>query len=730
MFIDYNDKDHIFTLQTKASTYQMYVDPHGYLLHCYYGSKIEGQNLSYLIQQQDRGFPGNPPDAAGDRSLSPDTLPQEYSTFGVGDFRESCLDLQNFHGGIAADFRYVSHRIYKGKQKLQGLPATFGEDSEVESLEIDMEDRVSGVVVSLQYSVFPDDNVITRSARIVNTGRKTVKLSRTLSMCLDNQIPAERDVITFYGRHMGERNLERTSARHGKIRVDSSRGASSPHQNPFLILCDHNADEIQGECFAFSLVYSGSFMAQVELDQIDQLRVVMGIEPDRFSWELTPGASFQTPEVICCYHSRGFDELSNQLHRFQRKHLMRGPYASHPCPVLVNNWEATYFDFNTDKLLDLAQAAKEVGIEMLVLDDGWFGSRNDDTTSLGDWWVNEEKLPGGLTLLSEKLHEYGLKFGLWFEPEMVSPVSELMQSHPEWCLQIPGRPGVTSRAQCVLNMGLSEVQDYLYDKMSEIIRGANLSYMKWDMNRSITDAYSRELPIHRQGEVWHRYILGVYALMDRILTEFPDLLIESCASGGGRYDAGMLYYSPQVWCSDNTDAIDRLKIQYGNSFGFPVKSVGSHVSVSPNHQTGRTVPFETRAVVAMSGSFGYEMDLTKLNQKEKQIVREQILRFKDQRDVLQTGTYHRLTNAQQDRWFTAWMSVSQDRSRAIVSIVLLAPIPNAPILVIKLRGLNPDAFYRDPSGKQYTGEALMKAGLIISPLYGDYTAVQVELWQI
>ena len=730
MGIHYNKEDKTFTLHTKTSTYQMIVENHRYLLHCYYGSRVEGQNLSYLIQPQDRGFAANPPDANGDRTLSVDTLPQEYSTFGVGDFRESCLDVCNADGSVAADLRYREHRVYKGKKALPGLPASYGTQEQVETLEIELTDSVSGVAATLQYSVFDEYDVITRSVQIVNHGAQTIMLKRALSMCLDDSLPAQKDVITFYGRHMGERNLERTPLRHGKIRIESARGASSPHYNPFVILCDTGTTETMGACCAASLVYSGSFMAQIEMDQTDSSRFVIGINPQTFGWELQPGEAFQTPEVLLCYNEDGLAGMSNKLHRFQLEHLIRGPYKAKRCPVLVNNWEATYFDFDTEKLLSLAKAASEVGIEMLVLDDGWFGNRNDDTRGLGDWFVNTKKLKGGLNYLSRQLHAMGMKFGLWFEPEMVNPDSQLMKTHPEWCLKMPERANVTSRSQCVLNMGLTEVQDYLFDCMAKIIREANLAYIKWDMNRSITNAYSGELPPHRQGEVWHRYILGVYALLERLVQEFPNLLIESCASGGGRYDAGMLYYSPQVWASDNTDAIDRLAIQYGNSFGFPMKTMGSHVSVCPNHQTGRTTPLATRGVVAMAGSFGYEMDLTRLSVEEKEQLRKQIEQFKEQWELHQLGEYHRLTDHNKNRWFVAWQVVSEDRSRSLVTVVVREPNANPPILSVKLRGLEPTAIYIDQQGHQYTGCALMSAGIVLPPMRGDYPAVQIELRKV
>lgn len=730
MSIQYNERDKTFTLHTKTSTYQMVVESHRYLLHCHYGDRIEGQNLSFLIQPQDRGFAANPPDAEGDRTLSVDTLPQEYSTFGVGDFRESCLDVRNADGSVAADLRYSEHRIYKGKKVLTGLPASYGDPEQVDTLEIDLEDAVSGVCVTLQYSVFEEYDILARAARVSNHGAHALMLDRALSMCLDDPLPVQKDVITFYGRHMGERNLERTPLRHGKIRVESARGASSPHHNPFVILCDAGTTETSGACCAFSLVYSGSFMAQAEVDQTDSSRFVMGIDPQTFSWELKVGEAFQAPEVLICYSTNGLAEMSNKLHRFQLRHLVRGPYKTKRCPVLVNNWEATYFDFDTEKLLALAEAAKEVGIEMLVLDDGWFGRRNSDTTSLGDWFANTEKLKGGLGYLGRRLRGMGLEFGLWFEPEMVSPVSLLMDEHPEWCLKMPGRANVTSRSQCVLNMGLAAVQDYLFDCMAKIIREADLAYIKWDMNRSITNAYSDELPAHRQGEVWHRYILGVYALLERLVQAFPELLIESCASGGGRYDAGMLYYSPQVWASDNTDAIDRLAIQYGNSFGFAMKTMGSHVSVCPNHQTGRTTPLTTRGLVAMAGSFGYEMDLTRLDAQEKRQIKRQIAQFKEQWAIHQLGEYHRLTDPRKNHWFAAWQVVSEDRCISLVTIVVREPIANPPILCVKLRGLEPTGVYTDGQGGRYTGAALMSAGLVLPPMRGDYPSVQVQLRHI
>lgn len=719
-----------FSLHTKHCTYQMWVEEHGVLLHTYYGPRVDGQDFSYLIQRQDRAYAANPPDAANDRTFSLDTLLQEYSSFGAGDFRESCLDVRHQNGGVAADLRYCGCRVCPGKEGLPGLPASFGTSQEANTLEIELKDRESGICVTLQYAVFYKEDVITRSARIHNGGGEPITLERALSCCIDLPVSSGYDVMTFYGKHMGEKQVERTPLRRGKIRVDSVRGASSPHQSPFVILCNSNATEAAGECMAFSFVYSGSFLAQVEVDQIEQTRFVMGIHPQSFSWQLEPGESFQTPEVLCCYSNCGLDTLSNNLHSFQLRHLLRGEYRAKRCPVLINSWEAMYFDFDDEKLLAWARAAKDLGIELLVLDDGWFGVRNDDTTSLGDWKVNRKKLKHGIGELGRKLHDMGLYFGLWFEPEMVSPDSELMRAHPEWCIGIPGCARSIGRSQYVLDMSRGDVVEYLFEKISAVLKEGSVDYLKWDMNRNITDAWSALLPPQRQGEFWHRYILGVYALMERLLLHFPKLLLENCASGGGRYDAGMLYYSPQIWCSDNTDAIARLKIQYGTSFGFPIRSIGSHVAACPSHQTGRTTPFSTRAVVAMSGTFGYELNPGVLNEMEKNAVQIQIKQYKKLWETVCMGSYHRLTNPMQNGWYTAWMSVSQDKKQAVVSCVVTDPQANAPVLRLYLRGLLPDVVYCDGSGNKYKGAALMHGGLVLPMQKGNYPALQIVLKMI
>ena len=730
MPILFDDSINLFSLQTCHSTYQMLVGPYGFLLHLYYGAKIENQNLGYLIQQQDRGFSGNPFDAGTDRKFSLDTLPQEYPFSGSGDYREVCLAWQLPDGSSTVDLRYQEHRIFSGKTPLPGLPSCYGSDHEVQSLEIVMADVKTAMEVILQYSVFSELDIITRAVRIINRGTRPVILKRVLSCCVDFNIPKNYDILTFYGRHAMEHLVERTAVRHGKIRVDSVRGASSHQQNPFVILCDHDASEVNGNCYGLSFVYSGNFLAQVEKDQIDQIRLVMGLNPEDFQWTLDQAAVFQAPEVILGYSSNGFSALSHRFHALIRDHLCRGLHRHQRRPVIINNWEATYFNFDEKKLLSIARQAASLGIELFVLDDGWFGKRDDDTASLGDWYVNEKKIPSGLGGLARKINDLGLQFGLWLEPEMISEDSDLYREHPTWCFQVPGRKNIRSRHQLVLDLSQPEVIDYLHQKISGLLRSANISYIKWDMNRHMTDVYSAALPSTRQGEVRHRYIVGLYDLLERIIADFPDLLIESCSGGGGRFDAGLLYYSPQIWCSDNTDAIDRISIQNGTSFCYPISTIGSHVSACPNHQTGRSTPLSTRGIVAQTGAFGYELDLSTLSQSEQKLIKRQIDDFKRYSDLICFGRYDRLTPSGPCENYAAWMFVSEDQAEALVSFVRIRPQANSPQICICLRGLDADAVYLFDHGERIQGAALMNAGLVIPVLQGEYVSCQFHLMRV
>ncbi|MGI5959164.1 MAG: alpha-galactosidase [Massiliimalia sp.] len=740
--IQIDEKRNLFTLQTKHSTYQMKVDQYGFLLHTYYGSTVEDIDLSYTICPADRGFSGNPYEAENNRSYSLDTFPQEYSTFGRGDYRSSALYVVNSDGSYDCDLRYCSYEIIKGKPALPGLPATYGTEDEVETLKITLQDPVTKLTVELSYSVFADRDMITRSAVITNHGDTSVKLEKALSCCVDFQVPHDMDVMTFYGKHCHERGVERTPVRHGKIVVDSVRGASSHHQNPFVILCDHKADETHGNCYGFSFVYSGNFVATTELDQIDQVRFTMGIHSDGFEFTLQPEEQFQTPEVVMAYSEQGLGQLSRNYHKLYQNNLCRGKYKHARRPILINNWEATYFQFDDDKLVKIAEDASKLGIEMLVMDDGWFGKRDDDNSGLGDWFVNTNKIKGGLDHLCKRINDLGMKFGIWFEPEMISEDSDLYRAHPDWCLCTQGRKGTRSRYQFVLDMSRDDVIDYLYKVISDILDSANIEYVKWDMNRHMANVWSAQLPAERQGEVYHRYILGLYRLLERLTSAYPDVLFEGCSGGGGRFDAGMLYYSPQIWCSDNTDAIERLDIQYGTSFGYPVSAMGAHVSACPNHQTGRISPLYTRGVVAMSGTFGYELDINKMTPREKEIVKEQVETFKSLYDLISYGDYYRLSNPFEEKEYTAWMFVSEDKTEALVNYVQVRARSNASVRGIFLEGLD-DASVYQVNGMMYVGEeetklpvqelsgsALKKAGLMMPMISGDYTSVQYQLKKV
>lgn len=730
MAIIYEESKKIFTLSTKNSSYQMMVGNYGFLLHLYYGAKIENTDLSYLLQYADRGFSGNPYETDKNKCFSMDCLLQEYSVLGNGDYRTNCLQIINPDGSNAVDLRFKSHNIYDGKYGLKGLPAIYAKEEEAQTLEIVLEDKLTKAEITLLYGVLPEYDIITRAAILRNCGEEKIVIDKALSVCLDFQ-ESEYDILSFYGKHAMERELERTRLGHGKFQIESTRGNSSHQQNPFMILCDSDATETCGNAYGVSFLYSGNFIASAEVDQIGQTRLTMGIHPECFSYELEKEETFVIPETALTFSKDGIGTLSSNYHKVIRKHLCRGIYKEKRRPVLINNWEATYMDFDSDKLVEIAEGAAELGIEMLVMDDGWFGKRDTDTTGLGDWVVNTDKLKGTLKELADSVCNLGMKFGIWFEPEAVSEDSDLYRNHPNWCLCIPGRNPNRSRYQLVLDFSRKEVVDYIFYSMCEILDSADISYVKWDMNRSLSDVWSLALPAHRQGEVSHRYVLGLYDLLERLLCKYPELLVEGCSGGGGRFDAGMLYYTPQIWCSDNTDAIERIKIQYGTSFGYPISSVGSHVSACPNHQTGRVTPLETRGVVAMAGTFGYELDLNKMTAEEKLMVKAQIEQFKKYYDVITLGDYYRLTNPYKNQKFAVWEYVSADKTKALISVVLLQARANSDFNYVKLQGLNSDMNYRveleEMNGITVTGAALMYAGIPIPNKQGDYQAYQIGI---
>ena len=724
MGIVYSKADRTFTIQTKNTTYQMQVDPYGFLLHLYYGKKTDGSCMDYLLTYYDRGFSGNPFDAGDDRTYSMDALPQEYPSYGTGDYRSTALIIENADGSTACDLRYRSHHIFNGKYKIPGLPAVYAAETESQTLEIVMEDAVTGVEVTLQYGVLPDYDVITRSEKIVYRGEGKIFIRKAQSACLDF-VQGKYDLLTFYGRHAMERRLQREPVTHGSHVIGSVRGTSSHQYNPMMILADEHTTDQYGNCYAMSFVYSGNFKGETLKDQFGQTRALMGLQDEMFSYPLAEGEIFYTPEVLLTFSGSGMNLLSQNLHRCIRQHICRGKYKESVRPVLVNSWEAAYFDFDGDTLYELAKEAKNAGIDMLVLDDGWFGKRDDDNSGLGDWFVNEKKLGGTLGDLIKKINDLGVKFGIWVEPEMISEDSNLYREHPDWALTIPGRNPVHARNQLVLDFSRKEVVDHIFDQICKVLDQGNIEYVKWDMNRSLMDVFSRGT--EDQGRVMYDYVLGLYDFLERIVTRYPDLLIEGCSGGGGRFDAGMMYYTPQIWCSDNTDALDRLQIQYGTSFGYPVSAVGSHVSAVPNHQTGRITSLHTRGVVAMAGTFGYELNLGKLSEEEKQEIRLQVEEYRKFAPLIQTGLYYRLSDPAREE-YAAWAFVSEDQKEVLLNVVLQEIHGNMTVNYVKLQGLKCSAIYRDTeTGKSYNGAALMEAGIPMPVEMGEFKAYQMHL---
>ncbi len=728
MAIRVTEQGRNFYLETLHSMYQIKADEYGVLKHIWYGSRTEC-DMEYLLDYPDLGFSGNIYEAENKREYSLDTMPLEYSCKGIGDHRIPAAAITHPNGSDALDLRFNGYEIRKGKYAILGLPAVYADEDEAETLEIYLKDTSSDIRVILKYGVLEKKDIITRSAVFCNMGDAPCKITKAFSLCLD--IPhGDWDWVHFHGRHIMERLVERRRLFHGVQESSSNRGTSSHQQNPSVLLCSNDCTETSGECIGALLVYSGSFQTKIELTQLNQVRMLMGINSECFSWELKPNEQFSTPEVILSYSDSGMETLSHNFHNVIRNNICRGEYKQSERPVLINNWEATYFDFNEERLENIAKEASKLGVDMFVMDDGWFGKRDSDTSGLGDWFVNEEKLKGGLNTLVEKVKSYGMKFGIWFEPEMVSEDSELYRTHPEWAIQIPNRKPTRSRYQLVLDMTRQDVRDYLFKVISDVLSSADISYVKWDMNRSICDWYSAELPAENMGEMQHRYVLGLYELLDRLTSEFPHILFEGCSGGGGRFDAGILYYCPQIWCSDDTDAYERTKIQYGTSFFYPISTIGSHVSIVPNHQTGRITPFETRAVTAMSGSFGYELDLNTLSEEEKNAVVEQNKRFKKYGPLIHNGRYYRLSNPMTDK-FAIWSFVSENSGEVLVHGMIFRTEPNMTRYSVKLRGLISDKKYVvDGDNTIYTGKALMEGGILLPKPWGDFFPIELHLKEV
>ena len=742
MAIVYNEKKQTFSLHTAKTTYQLKIGNLNYVNHLYYGATIRDEDLYYLIRRYDRGFSGNPYDSLKERTFSLDAQPQEFTTQQQGDFRINSIEVQNSDGSFSFNGRYVSHKIYEGPFTLNGLPTAFATDRDtVQTLELTIEDAITKVQVTLLYSVFEESDIIMRAARVHNGGTGRIDLKRIMSINMDYMNGSGMDLISLPGRYGQERQVERQPLTHHVHKIRSGRGISSHQQNPFIALVDSAANEDFGSCYGFALMYSGSFLAEAELDQYDQARLVMGINDRLFSYPVEPGETFDTPAVLMTYTHKGLAKMSHNFHHFFRRNLNKSKFVRDVRrPVLINTWEAAFFDFDDEKLVKIAKAAKEMGVEMIVMDDGWFGKRDDDNSGLGDWYVNEKKIKCGLTELVRQINDLGMKFGIWFEPEMVSEDSDLFRAHPDWAMEIPGRHAVRSRNQLVLDVGRKEVQDYLIKSINRILDSANIYYVKWDLNRAITDLWSNALPADKQGEVSHRYVLGLYRVLDGIVKTHPDIMFEGCAGGGGRFEPAMLTYFVQYWSSDNTKPLDNLKLHYGSSFLYPVCTMGAHVS-----EASPMVPFETKAAIAMCGTFGYELDATKLKKKEIKACKKMSALYHKYYDLNFFGDYYRLANPFEQVNLVAWETVAKDKSEALMTVITVNLTVNGPQEYIKCKGLDRDRYYRvessfgpqGSSGSQSgsdvlvaTGMALMHAGIPIPREIPEYTAFLYHLTAI
>ena len=716
--ITFNKEQQVFHLCNNQISYLIEVEEHGYLAHLYFGKKINHYSGHYQYVRDMRSF-GPYPEAADHDTFSLDTVMLEYPGYGFGDFREPAYNFKLKNGSRITDFRYDSFEIVQGKCAIEGLPHLYtNQATEAETLIITLKDDVAQLRLKLNYTIYQDYATVIRSITLINDSAETVEINQLASQALD--FPNRSfELIHLNGAWGRERQLTREKIEIGTKVLDSKRGSSSHHQNPFVTLVEPTTTEFQGEAYGFCLVYSGNHQTVIEKDNYSQTRVVMGMNPFNFAWQLPAGESFHSPEVVNVYSNQGLNQMSKTYHDLFNHHLIRGEHQLKERPVLINNWEATYFDFDDAKIHGIVDEAQALGIEMFVLDDGWFGERKDDHRSLGDWYEFEGKLEQGLEGIAQYVHDKGMKFGLWFEPEMISKDSDLHRAHPDWVLSVPGRPRSLSRQQHVLDFSRADVRDHIYQQMTAILDRVPIDYIKWDMNRNMTEVYSLLLDPEMQGEVSHRYILGLYEFMEKLTQAYPHILFESCSGGGGRYDAGMLYYMPQTWTSDNTDPIARLKIQYSTSLVYPISTMGAHVSAIPNHQTGRETSLDIRGNVAMSGVLGYELDLTTLSEEEKVLIVKQVDFYKEHRQLLQFGDFVRLKSPYEENE-VAWMFVSKDKKEAIVFYFRVLVEASAPYVTLKLAHLDETLEYQI-ANHVISGDALMNIGMYIDPkLHGDY----------
>ena len=731
--ISYDSKNSLFRLDTKNSTYCICISKKGYVAHAYYGKKIGEDDVSFLTRQFEYGFSDS--EIFREKHSLLDFLPQEMPCDGVGDFRKSALAVCNYKGNNAVELKYKSYRIFDGTVELNGLPCVFAGEGAAKTLEIVTEDDVLGIEVALFYTIFNDTDAIVRSSKITNTHKKSdeqsdvkntvfIKKALSLSFDMDNE---NFDIITLHGSWARERHIDRRPVHNGLQEVESIRGETSHQEHPFIALLEHSADNNGGKVYGMNFIYSGNFVALVQRNQFDFIRAQIGINPDNFCWKLEPGEVFETPQAVLVFSDEGLNGMSHAFHDLYREHLIRSPYKKTMRPILINNWEATYFNFDTEKLLDIAREAKKGGIEMLVMDDGWFGHRNSDDSSLGDWFVNENKIKGGLKHLVDEVNKIGLKFGIWFEPEMISPDSKLFTEHPDYAIQIEGREPGMSRQQLVLDITRKDVRDCVFNQVADILHSANIEYVKWDMNRQLSDIGSICLSADTMGEFFHRYVLSVYELQERLIQEFPNLLLENCSGGGARFDPGMLYYSPQIWCSDDTDAVERLEIQEGTALMYPLSSMGAHVSVCPNHAIGRNTPFKTRGYVALAGTFGYELDITKLSEDDKNMIPHQVELYKKYSDIIRNGDYWRIASYSENHEYDCWACISKNKDKALVTFIQVLNHPNYKTRFIKINGLCDDKKYAvtfiddDKAQKiELSGLTIKNAGIPVSRDWGDF----------
>ena len=748
--IQFIENRQVFHLTTPHTSYVMAVADGTWLGHLYYGPKLTdtaGMERAFRLDE----FPFSPAVNERDKVRFTQLFPYEYSTLGCGDFREPCLSVENEYGMSGVELTYRSFEIIPGKVRPKDLPHTRGSRECCDTLDLLMTDDVLGLDVHLLYTVYTDLDVIVRSVKVVNRGEAPVVLKRVLSGQLNTE-PEECEVLTLHGSWGRERTIVRQALKTGAVSAESLRGVSSAEDSPFLAILSPGTTQTMGEVWGMSLIYSGNFLAKAQIDQTGRLRCVMGIHPESFSWPLAPGDDFQSPEVCLVYSGEGLGRMTRTYHDLYRNHLIEKRWLTRERPVLVNNWEAPMMNFDTDVLIGFARAAKEAGIDMLVMDDGWFGHRDDDTSSLGDWFVDERKLKGGLKKLVDAVNEMGLKFGIWIEPEMVNEDSELFRAHPDWRFQLPNRKPGALRQQYVLDLTRQEVWDGVYNQIHDTLSSANIAYVKWDMNRYLSDVGSMKVKPGCQGQLLHRYVLAVYRMQERLLEDFPDLLLENCSSGGARFDAGMLFFSPQIWTSDDTDAIERLSIQEGTALVFPLSTMGAHVSVCPNQQTGRSVPFDTRAKVAMAGTFGYEMDVRNMDPEEKALIPGQVELFRRVHPVVREGDYYRIASFRENHSSDCWMVVKKDRSLAYMTYIQVLAAPNRPGVKVRMQGLDPEAVYEvvcdydgamaahngemetGPQASRHlgrmNGDTLMKHGIIVPRVRGDYQALLYEIRRV